>query len=340
VKVALKDVPAQEEADLAAAEPAAGTFLPEPSQTITANDLSLGAQAATESLKDEIAELKAENRKLLLENQAVAERLQAEDDARKLAIAIENERLKEDIAALKQEKEQAVAVAQSELERTRAAQDEQLRAKLAALQQEKDRAIAEVRAQAERELAAQKEKLRPSAVVRQEVVALPPEVVPQPAAVATLAAPPAGTAVPGMARSHAVREGFLDGLLAKAHIRGTRQRSSPAAYTWANGNIYGAAEERVLAHRSVEEVVDEYIRTAGSRCKGDFAHTLGPAKTESGLLTLEGELACMDGRNDAAAAVLFVGGPDRLAVITHEGPAAEVAKSLAGRASVHSFIAQ
>ena len=112
-------------------------------------------------------------------------------------------------------------------------------------------------------------------------------------------------------------------------------------YVWRTENIYGAAEERPRTRgQSLTDTASGYIAEAKTRCNGDFAHKeAAPAKAGS-LTLMESEVVCLDGKNDAAAALLFVGDKDKVAIISHEGMADQIEDALTQRDAVKSAISR
>ena len=132
------------------------------------------------------------------------------------------------------------------------------------------------------------------------------------------------------------QESFIDGLLKKARIE---TDTASGQYAWEEKGLYGAAEERPLG-AGLRETVSAYIEEVRARCPGDFAHNIGSLHALSGMEALEGELACLDGKNDAAAALAFVAGKGKLVIITHEGATETMEAALLERDSVISNLSR
>jgi hypothetical protein len=233
------------------------------------DETNLGLKAANEELKQQIAELKVQNRKLLAENQQIAERMINSGDA-------------------EAEMEMAAAAETENRERALAAENMRLRAALNEL----------------------------------------PE--PEPAPVAQLE-PAAG---------ETVAPAFLSSLLEAANIPASADSRNPEVLVWGmEGEVYGSGEERKLDPKAgLEAAVTAYMNEARGRCPGDFANTSGKIRKLKGKQVVESEIACLDGQNDAAAAVLFVVKGSDLAVISHETAPARMTAALAGRDAVISAI--
>lgn len=271
---------------------------------------SLGQEAARDVLQGEIERLRRENRRLLRENQeAMAKLVQlGEPDA--------------------------VPGIDFEEETARAARNAEQAA------QERARKLKEANAALRHRQAAEEVK----AVPEEEI--LLPDVEPaagQAAADAPASAPVSRTetatvkvrAIEAAKPVIAVRkQGFLETLLKQTGISAKREGDT---WSWTDRELYGAAEERPLAG-GLAESAGVYVEEAKTRCPGDFAHNFGAVKSLDGLEIMEGELACLDGENDAAAALLFVSKGGKFAVITHEGSTSQMAEALARRDAAASGI--
>lgn len=279
--VAVSGVAAASAASVAAIEPAAGEaaftgylggdipagVMPA-SRKPTENSLAL--QSLNEELKQQIAELKLQNRKLLAENQKIAEGMLLADD---VGAQIETE-----IKAESGDRERALA---GENMRLRAALNE----------------------------------------------------LPEPAPVPVeQVEPAAGESVPAPV--------LLPALLAAAQIAGQADSRNAAGLVWnVDNNVYGSGEERSIdAKAGLADAVAGYMNEVRGRCGGDFANTSGKVHKIRGRQVIESELACLDGKNDAAAAILFVKEGDTLAVISHETAPARMPAALAARDAVISAI--
>lgn len=126
---------------------------------------------------------------------------------------------------------------------------------------------------------------------------------------------------------------FLQDLLRKADLPA---KAADGAFEWEVKELFGSAEEKPLpAGGGLRQAVDDYLAQAKSRCAGDFAHNEGaPVRTTTGIEFLEGEIACIDGRDDAAAALVFVAREGKFAIITHEGSTDQMEDALSGRMAV------
>lgn len=123
---------------------------------------------------------------------------------------------------------------------------------------------------------------------------------------------------------------FLQDILKKSNIAAKRDGNS---FLWTTKELFGAAEMHVIPEKgSLTDVVRNYVEQARSRCAGDFAHNESSiARNVNGIETIEGEFACIDGENDAAAALLFVSNKDKVAIIAHEGTTGQMEDALSIR---------
>ncbi|HYD17417.1 MAG TPA: hypothetical protein VEF76_02930 [Patescibacteria group bacterium] len=146
-------------------------------------------------------------------------------------------------------------------------------------------------------------------------------------------------AVDVTARITAKPDTFLADIMQRAQIPATRQGNT---YSWNDKDLFGAAEQRVIPHGgSLQDAVNAYVEQAKARCKGDFAHNeSAPVKNVRGAETVEGEFACIDGENDAAAALLFVAQQGKVAIIAHEGSTDQMEDALSDRAAVISNLSR
>jgi hypothetical protein len=106
---------------------------------------------------------------------------------------------------------------------------------------------------------------------------------------------------------------------------------------WASDDLYGSAQELpLLPGKSLKEMADSYIKKSASLCSGEFAQKLGSVKRAGKVDVLEAEITCLDGKNNAAAAVLFVGGQGKVSVITQEGTIDQLDAAMSERDAILS----
>lgn len=270
-----------------------------------AAEQTLGQEAAQQTLMDEIARLQLENRKLMRENQmAMAKLLEAGETDVVPGIDLEEE-------IERQKQQEALSRNRKLVAANKSLQQQQAVAEEAILLPDIEPAAGGN--------AMPVKKIVPVVKHRTET-----------ARVRVQATNPPGTVI----IVHK-EESFLDGLLKKAGI-GT----AAGEYAWEGEGLYGAAEERPLHGAGLREAVGAYIEEVRGRCPGDFAHNIGTLHKVAGFDALEGELACLDGKNDAAAAIAFVGDKGKFAIITHEGPTDAMEAALVRRDSVISSLSR
>jgi hypothetical protein len=318
---------------------------------------ALEAQQQQEELARKQADLAAENARLKASLQAA--QAETEQARKQAAIEAENMKLKAELAAeqkAKQEAEQAAAEAQRQAQV--ATENAKLKAELAAAEQERQRALEAEHAQ-EQSLAAghRASEAQAQAVAAElhrqsEINARHAQMVAEAnrslkvEAPAEAAAEPAPAPVPQAAAPQprvslqivSPPDDFIKRLLARTRVLGVSD-SRAGAYTWNLGGIDGSAEQRDL-NGSLPDAVDAYVHEQSQRCHGDFAHNVRPGKDAAGAQVMEGELACMNGVSDAAAAVLFIARNGKLTVISHQGPPSRMEKALSDRDTMVAAMGQ
>jgi len=151
-------------------------------------------------------------------------------------------------------------------------------------------------------------------------------------------APPPAVAAPVVVKRQA-EDMDLKHLLVSSRIVSGRQISVGAGNTlrWTSDDLYGSAQELPMASgASLTEMANSYLQKTASLCKGDFAKNTGPLKRAGKLDIIESEITCLDGRNDAAAAVLFVSANGKFSVITQEGTADQLDTAMSDRDAIVS----
>lgn len=110
---------------------------------------------------------------------------------------------------------------------------------------------------------------------------------------------------------------------------------------WMVDDIYGSAQTLPLAKgKTVTDMAQSYIRQMKGLCKGDFAQNLGAVKKTGAADAVEADVTCIDGKNDAAAAVLFLHTSDKFAVITQEGTPDQLSTAMSNRDAIILTAAQ
>lgn len=282
----------------------------------------------------EVESLRAENKALELENRATLARLEAAELARRAteskketAVAATERELQESLDHLKRVVAENESL-QKELAAARARAEDlsALQTKLSLAEREKQdarRALEDAQKRLTTETANARKQVEEQLKLRIEAEAQQKS---------RLEAQRVASVAPAAGGGRGVKD-----ILARANVAngGGVIRTAGEAYNWETDGLYGSAEEYPWTQgQNFRQVAEGYIKSSSSRCAGDFAFTLGqPVKSVSGE-TIEAEIACLDGVNDAAAAVLFVADADKLVVITHEGATEQMETALANRAKV------
>jgi hypothetical protein len=101
---------------------------------------------------------------------------------------------------------------------------------------------------------------------------------------------------------------------------------------WQEDGIFGQSEEtRMPAGKSFDAMVSDYFARMSRRCDGDFANALGDVRSAGGVTLQPAEMACVDDKDNAAAALLFVGKGRTFIAITQEGTQEQMETALAKR---------
>lgn len=134
-------------------------------------------------------------------------------------------------------------------------------------------------------------------------------------------------------------QGTLRRVLSASGLMPHAVLTDEGAYRWVADDIYGSAQELPRAPgKSFSQLADEYIHQTASICKGDFAQKKGKVKKAGNYEVLESELMCLDGKNDAAAAVLFIGEKGKFNVVMQEGSVDQLSSALEKRDSILSAV--
>ncbi len=272
-----------------------------------------------QGLQSDVEKLRAENKKLLQENQTTRQTLlehknstaqAAEKVAKQEALQTElsrakaeNERLAQESRSKQEEIKAEIARLKAENEKlaqaTRVDQDE-IRAETERLKTEHDR------------LADESRTVRASAPARAEQ-RLPPQ---------------------------AEENSALKNLLVASNVvspEAFKADTAPGTYRWTADEMYGSAQPLPwISGRSFGEMANSYVQQAASLCKGSFAQKTGRVRKAGRLNVIESDMTCLDGENDAAAAVLFVADDGKLSVITEEGTVDQLTTAMSDRDSIIS----
>ena len=93
------------------------------------------------------------------------------------------------------------------------------------------------------------------------------------------------------------------------------------AYRWQSQGVFGSAELKpIVSKMQFDDYVYEYLNITQERCDGEFA--VVPERTlEQGGLRLDSyEIACIGGRVDSTASLLFFSKDDTFSVLAQESP--------------------
>lgn len=235
-------------------------------------DISIGKQALTSSLQDEIDRLRVENRRLLQENQDISRELTepGADDPALVAARKERKKLQDENRILQQNLKMKKQQQQQRLAAVSAPEDEDV-----------------------------------------NFVPAPPSEKVEPLMLRVLKT----AQIPAM----------LSGLSDKSRV-----------YTWHDGVINGGAVQDPLpAGQGIADAVDGYIARAESGCQGDFAHKLSaPVRLSPASEMMTGEMACIDGKKDTGAALLYLTGKDGISVIMLNAPTDKMIDALEKRDAI------
>lgn len=122
--------------------------------------------------------------------------------------------------------------------------------------------------------------------------------------------------------SVAVDTSGLKSLLAAARVASTGDIRTEGNRTlhWTTNNLYGSAQAlQMTPGKSLEDMASAHVSQLQSLCKGQFAKKMAPPRRAGANDVVEVDVTCIDGQNDAAAALLFLGSRGKASVITQEG---------------------
>lgn len=254
-----------------------------------------------DSIRAELAQLKKQNQEL---QKSVSE----------IQKATENEKLKAELDELKK-KNQAL---QSKADEIKAKKDS------AKSKEDSDRAAQLQQKSAENE----KLKAELALLKKQTQEKSSKSATSQPAAAPAVASVPSVPVVPAPVITYP----FLDKVVAvvQSGVSGKAKRQSDTVYAWNQSGILISADAKVLTPgKAFEEAFDEFLSKKSASCKGDFAHSTGLAKAFSGKGRLmQAEWACINGKEDQAAAVLVVGDGHEVVMVSYDTPASGMGNAL------------
>lgn len=279
------------------------------------DDLRLGEQALSSSLADEVKRLREENRRLQLENQAVAARLRTSDlaaaeaelatlaelERRERALKIENDRLRaeaENIAALQQVLAPPPPATPSIHSPTPSIHTPTTAAGAVSVRFPDPAPVQNLQPAAGAATSA-------AAVITPAVSSAPP----------VAAAPSAPAAITAQVLAWQGRGGWAP-----------EQAGDVAVWRWQEGNSLVAVQAWPAGQ------VEVYLDILQSRCTaGDFARQLAAPVTAEGVTVVTAEIACLGEEQQMAAGLVFVTVDADMAVVTYETDAAFAAEALKQR---------
>ncbi len=155
------------------------------------------------------------------------------------------------------------------------------------------------------------------------------------------AAPATPTSIVPVSIRQPVENTDLKKLLEASHVVSGQQlktADNSSILRWTSSDdLYGSAQSVTMAPgKNLTDVANGYLQKAASLCKGAFAKKMGTLKKAGKTDVLEAEITCIDGQNDAAAAVLFVAGQGNFSVITQEGTADQLTTAMSNRDAIVS----
>jgi len=268
--------------------------------------------APDQGLQADVEKLRAENKKLSLENQETRQTLlDHKDNTDKAAEkAARQENLQTELNQLKTENEKLAQETQSK--------QDAIKAEIARLKAENEKLAQATRVDQD-EIKAETQRLKGAHEKLAEQA-------------------PAVRAAPEQPSTG--KMAGLKNLLEASRVvpaEALRTETSPGTYRWTFNDMYGSAQAMSwVSGKSFGEMANSYIKQASSLCRGAFAQKTGMVKKAGKLNVLESEMTCLDGQNDAAAAVLFVADDGKFSVITQEGTVDQLTTAMSNRDSIIS----
>lgn len=172
-------------------------------------------------------------------------------------------------------------------------------------------------------------------VVPQSVAsqAVPAPVQPKQEPVATPAAP---QVVSGNA--------YLKELLETAHVASgaeIKASSDRDALHWSSGSLFGSAQQLTMSSgASLKMMAGKYLKKTAALCAGEYAKKVYGAENAGAFKVLKADVTCIDGKNNAAAAILFVAGQGKFNVITQEGTVDQLTAAMSSRDSIVAVVSK
>jgi len=132
-------------------------------------------------------------------------------------------------------------------------------------------------------------------------------------------------------------ETMLQSALSIASVDNRKKQSG--IFTWKKSDLHGNAQifNWPKGH-SFMKMVENYLMRTKSRCKSNFAFKTDAALTLSGGdVYSTGNVACIGGQADHAAALFFYGQGRNFTVISHEGPSENLHTALGMRDQISDY---
>lgn len=283
-------------------------------------EASIASQSLKQSLRDEMERLKAENRRLMLENQQMERRMIAEEN---LLSSVEKPQKKEP--------------PKKEKERVKAEKPSPSVAKLPKDDPVREMEYPELSINSGASTPLSKAEEKPTAPMPRDAEIVAVEAAPAPA-VESIVMP-----VEKMVEKRKSVDDLLpDALKASgiaAHLSGSV--NDYRSYAWNVDGVAGLAQERPMRQgTTISQAVAAYIDEARMKCSTDFAHKLSPVERKGGIESMTGEIACIDDNTNAAAALVFAARGDLFVVSILEGGTEGMERALAKRDALYASIAK
>ncbi len=126
-------------------------------------------------------------------------------------------------------------------------------------------------------------------------------------------------------------------LLKTAHIASDAQikTSGSGMLQWMGDGLFGSAQQlTVESGASMKTLAKRYLQKTADICTGQYAKKVDGLQQIGDFDVLKADVTCVDGKNNAAAAILFLSGRGQFSVITQEGTADQLAAAMADRDAI------
>jgi hypothetical protein len=296
--------------------------------------MSIGQQSAEKNARDEIERLRAENRKLMLQNQ----RMEREAIERQ-----EDERREQEVPVAKAPVPE-VEVIPTPVEKPKKAPPQKEAKKEEPVKKER-----KIEASAEMpvmsyplEKTPDVKPPAPNGADKNQGAYAPAPEMPDTIALSASAVPvvPVQDRPPEKAPEKTIdvpkkkTDDYLPQLLEKARLSAHLSAvvNDFRTYTWLTDKVAGMAEERLFPQgQTISRAAADYIAMAKLKCTADFAHKLSGVVRNESVETITGEMACIDDDTNAAAALIFIVKGDLFLVAVFESGTEGMEAALAKR---------